>query len=738
MSWQSPSSGIDSFTNKCRACMKEGGKMLPMYDDNIISKINLPYKLAQLTSIQIDRFDGLPNMLCPKCAYRTNILYNFRLEVQESDKKLRMIRESQMCKKKELIEEDSGMLVDESLELNMLSDKKSIYSEDTFDSVNIKTDKKVKQEQQYEMDVSEIIENDRDDDKKSSQLNELFYNIIQETNEDQMDVHLVKTSIPEEISKMFPSEDVTIMYISKSAIESMPENTLTLEQEQEEIENGNNIFITEEVENLNEQENYEEASSNMYISSPVEPNATERNKCAYWENQDTSIMINVDEQKQYDDTIQNENKETKLNESSSNTEQSIRVENSDGSDSDYFVDGKDNILGSVSDAVIRIKEVQQENGIEYQCTLCLQNFDQLTNVLLHTIDNHVPVSGPFFCMVCEKDCKSLRELRTHVKTHNGEFPYSCFLCKKAYTRKRYLKRHMACHPNFSRHRCLKCGCRFKSKSELETHATTHECIAPYVCNQCTRVFNHKGNYKRHLISHLDPQGLHLPKYPCSYCDKRFPNNRTLQTHIRVHTGEKPFQCDICFKSFSQRGNLLNHSKIHSNPRSYTCEVCGKSFNQRATLRDHTLLHTGEKPHVCTVCGKAFTVSAALRRHMFNHTECKPFNCENCGMGFVGKYDLRRHMRVHENRPKEKRRKNAKNAKANFLEEKSEESYIALEEPDTETVIIAVAKKEEEEEYLLPENITPVMSQIESEKENENALFNLQSYNSVLYNTVSRS
>lgn len=33
--------------------MKEGGKMLPMYDDKVISKINLPYKLAQLTSIQV-------------------------------------------------------------------------------------------------------------------------------------------------------------------------------------------------------------------------------------------------------------------------------------------------------------------------------------------------------------------------------------------------------------------------------------------------------------------------------------------------------------------------------------------------------------------------------------------------------------------------------------------------------------------------------------------------------------
>lgn len=41
--------------SKCRACMKEGGRMLSMYDDKSNNKINLSCKLAELTSIQVNR-----------------------------------------------------------------------------------------------------------------------------------------------------------------------------------------------------------------------------------------------------------------------------------------------------------------------------------------------------------------------------------------------------------------------------------------------------------------------------------------------------------------------------------------------------------------------------------------------------------------------------------------------------------------------------------------------------------
>ena len=162
-----------------------------------------------------------------------------------------------------------------------------------------------------------------------------------------------------------------------------------------------------------------------------------------------------------------------LIENNENQEVNTNSLESEDSDSEYFIGPKDDVVGSLNDTITRIKEVKKEaNQMEYQCTLCLQNYSEISRVLIHIVESHVPSTGPFFCIVCEKDCESRRELRLHVKTHTGQFPYTCFICNKAYAMKRYLKRHMVCHADFPKHRCPKCGVRYKLKSELETHLST--------------------------------------------------------------------------------------------------------------------------------------------------------------------------------------------------------------------------------------------------------------------------
>lgn len=88
---------------------------------------------------------------------------------------------------------------------------------------------------------------------------------------------------------------------------------------------------------------------------------------------------------------------------------------------------------------------------------------------------------------------------------------------------------------------------------------------------------------------------------CRVCNRVFPREKSLQAHMRTHTGDRPYICDY--------------------------PECGRSFAQSGQLKTHQRLHTGEKPFVCseTGCQNRFTHA---NRHCAKHPS-SPLQRDEC-------------------------------------------------------------------------------------------------------------
>ncbi|XP_042355887.1 early growth response protein 1-like [Plectropomus leopardus] len=82
--------------------------------------------------------------------------------------------------------------------------------------------------------------------------------------------------------------------------------------------------------------------------------------------------------------------------------------------------------------------------------------------------------------------------------------------------------------------------------------------------------------------------------PADGCERRFSRSDELTRHVRVHTGQKPFQCRICMRSFSRSDHLTTHIRTHTGEKPFACAECGRKFARSDERKRHAKIHQRQR------------------------------------------------------------------------------------------------------------------------------------------------
>ncbi|XP_068019094.1 ras-responsive element-binding protein 1 isoform X4 [Melanerpes formicivorus] len=207
---------------------------------------------------------------------------------------------------------------------------------------------------------------------------------------------------------------------------------------------------------------------------------------------------------------------------------------------------------------------------------------------------------------------------------------------------------------------------------------TKEEKSSYTCPLCEKICTTQHQLTMHIRQHNTDTGG--TDHSCSICGKSLSSASSLDRHMLVHSGERPYKCSVCGQSFTTNGNMHRHMKIHEKDPNSTANTTPPSPLKRRRLSSKRKFshdaemdreertpakkvvedgHSGEgdkraekEVYHCPVCFKEFFCKYGLESHMEAHPD-NSLRCDICCITFRTHRGLLRHNAViHKQLPRD--------------------------------------------------------------------------------------
>jgi len=186
---------------------------------------------------------------------------------------------------------------------------------------------------------------------------------------------------------------------------------------------------------------------------------------------------------------------------------------------------------------------------------------------------------------------------------------------KIFSQKYNQRIHRETHDSSYSNRCNQCGQVCKTKESLKPHFREKHLEKHLKCDQCEKMFSTIKSLNGHK------KAVHVLKsFKCDQCKSKLKTIANLKRHVKtVHDGIRyiSFKCDLCDYHGTSSKLKIHKESVHENKKYWFCKACPYSTYFKGAFLNHMRIHTGEKPYQCKIFHKCFSLLIHAKSHCKN-------------------------------------------------------------------------------------------------------------------------